>query len=94
VATGWRKSSHSHANGNCVEAAGDWRKSSHSHANGNCVEAMAGWRKSSASTNNGSCVEVATAVRVRVRDSKDPGGPVLSFTRAEWAAFTTALRGA
>jgi hypothetical protein len=28
-----------------------------------------------------------TADRVRVRDSKDPAGPVLAVTRDEWRAF-------
>lgn len=70
-----------------------WRKSSHSYANGNCVEALANWRKSSRSTYNQNCVEVATAGTVRVRDSKDPEGPELSFTRAEWADFTSSLKG-
>lgn len=37
--TGWRKSSFSSYNGNCVEVGGDYRKSSRSMANGNCVEA-------------------------------------------------------
>lgn len=27
-----------------------------------------------------------------VRDSKDPSGPVLRFTPAEWAAFTAGVR--
>jgi hypothetical protein len=36
--SGYRKSSRSHANGNCVEAGEDWRKSSRSAYNGNCVE--------------------------------------------------------
>jgi len=27
-----------------------------------------------------------------VRDSKDPAGPVLTFTAAEWTAFTDGVR--
>ena len=51
------------------------------------------WIKSSLSYANGNCVEVAglPGDSVGIRDSRDPGGPVLRFTRAEWAAF---LRGA
>jgi hypothetical protein len=47
------------------------------------------WTKSSLSTYNGNCVEVAglTEHTIRVRDSKNPGGAVLSFTQAEWDAF-------
>jgi Domain of unknown function (DUF397) len=47
------------------------------------------WAKSSRSGNNGNCVEVAFLGegRVALRDSKDPGGPALRFTRGEWAAF-------
>ncbi|MBN1174904.1 MAG: DUF397 domain-containing protein [Micromonosporaceae bacterium] len=50
------------------------------------------WRKSTRSGNGGNCVEVATNLvdtvgAVLVRDSKNPNGPVLSFTRGEWAAF-------
>src|SRR6185312_11057535 len=47
------------------------------------------WVKSSFSFANGNCVEVAglPGDSVGIRDSRDPGGPVLSFTRAEWAAF-------
>jgi len=37
---------------------------------------------------DGACVEVASAGDgVAMRDSKDQDGPVLRFTRAEWAAF-------
>jgi hypothetical protein len=47
------------------------------------------WVKSSASRSNGACVEVADLPggRVGVRHSKDPSGPVLRFTPAEWHAF-------
>jgi hypothetical protein len=47
------------------------------------------WAKSSRSGNNGNCVEVAFLGegRVALRDSKDPGGPVLRFNRGEWSAF-------
>ena len=47
------------------------------------------WRKSTRSAGQGDCVEVATNVAgvVAVRDSKDPSGPVLTFTVAEWRAF-------
>jgi hypothetical protein len=47
------------------------------------------WRKSSYSGNTGNCVEVATNVPgiVAVRDSKDPNGPRLVFTRNAWRTF-------
>jgi Domain of unknown function (DUF397) len=45
------------------------------------------WRKSTAS-NASSCVEVAFADEsVLVRNSRDPLGPILSFSREEWMAF-------
>jgi hypothetical protein len=45
------------------------------------------WRRSTAS-GSGNCVEVASADEsVLVRNSRDPFGPVLSFSLAEWAAF-------
>ncbi|HEY2724271.1 MAG TPA: DUF397 domain-containing protein [Pseudonocardiaceae bacterium] len=50
------------------------------------------WRKSSASADQ-ACVEVARGQDgVWVRDSKDPRGPVLHFTRAEWTAFLLGAR--
>ena len=63
-----------------------WRTSSYS-ANGDaCVEV--GWRTSSYSGNSGNCIEVAPAPDgVLVRDSKDPGGPTLAVTTAQWRAF-------
>lgn len=46
------------------------------------------WRKATASGANGNCVELApTTTGVAVRDSKDPHGPVLNFTKAEIAAM-------
>jgi hypothetical protein len=51
------------------------------------------WRKSSYSSSNGQCVEVASAGPViAVRDSKDPGGPVLLCSPAEMAAFITGVK--
>ncbi|MFJ1752792.1 DUF397 domain-containing protein [Kitasatospora sp. NPDC088134] len=52
------------------------------------------WVKSSYSDNGGDCVEVAptaSASHMPVRDSKDPQGPVLMFTRAEYATFVNAV---
>ncbi|GGM66036.1 DUF397 domain-containing protein [Thermopolyspora flexuosa] len=52
------------------------------------------WRKSSRSNDVGACVEVATNLPgiVAIRDSKDPDGPVLVLTRAEWPAFLASVR--
>lgn len=74
-----------------------WRKASRSgHEGGDCVEVGAlpsvsaeVWRKASRSDHHGGdCVEVAGVARaVAVRDSKDPDGPKLAFTSAEWRTF-------
>jgi predicted secreted Zn-dependent protease len=52
------------------------------------------WRKSSFSDmSGGNCVEVAfVGDMIAVRDSKDPAGPVLGYTRAEWDAFIGGVR--
>jgi len=52
------------------------------------------WVKSSLSFSNSNCAEVADLPdgRVGVRDSKDPGGPVLRFTPGEWHAFLGGVR--
>lgn len=54
--------------------------------------ATALWRKSTHSSIGG-CVEVAMqGDRVAVRDSKDPQGPILEFSRTEWRAFINGVR--
>lgn len=51
------------------------------------------WRKASGSASNGSCVEVAPIEGgVAVRDSKDPDGPILQYTDAEWLVFLNAVK--
>jgi hypothetical protein len=52
------------------------------------------WRKSSYSGTAGNCVEVAklSAGVCAVRDSKDPGGLVLTCTAQQWSALTAGLR--
>ncbi|MFB9428075.1 DUF397 domain-containing protein [Streptoalloteichus tenebrarius] len=51
------------------------------------------WRKSSYSSQTTTCVEVAAAPQgAMVRDSKNPGGPVLVFGPTEFAAFTKAVK--
>ncbi|WP_037910555.1 DUF397 domain-containing protein [Actinacidiphila yeochonensis] len=53
------------------------------------------WTKSSRSTGNGACVEVKSpeVESVVVRDSKDPRGPVLTFSPDAWASFVTDVDG-
>jgi hypothetical protein len=52
------------------------------------------WAKSSFSFSNGNCVEVAELPggSVGVRDSRDPAGPVLRFTRSGWDTFLGGAR--
>ncbi|MFE3327794.1 DUF397 domain-containing protein [Streptomyces sp. NPDC059176] len=69
-----------------------WFKSSYSgNEGGSCVEVAYAWRTSSYSNNEGGeCVEVASCPHaVHVRDSKVPGGPVLTVAPAAWASFIT-----
>jgi hypothetical protein len=51
------------------------------------------WRTATKS-GGGSCVEVASAGQgmIAVRDSKNPRGPVLLYTHAEWDAFLDGAR--
>lgn len=49
---------------------------------------MTTWRKATASDGQGQCVELADlGDTIGMRDSKDPDGPVLRFTRTEVAAW-------
>jgi hypothetical protein len=74
--------------GECVQV--EWGQST-TCSGGECVQV--GFHKATASNNNGSCVEAAICdCGVRVRDSKDQDGPVLTFTKQEWAAFTEGVR--
>ena len=60
------------------------------------------WRKSSRSTNDGACVEFAaidiatvsggSRQSVVVRDSKDPNGHVLVFSRHAWSDFIVGIK--
>ena len=46
------------------------------------------WHKGTASGHNGNCVEVAVVGNsILVRNSRDPHGSMLSFTRREWVSF-------
>ncbi|ATL68361.1 DUF397 domain-containing protein [Nocardia terpenica] len=52
------------------------------------------WFKSTRSGGSQACVEVAflDGGHTGVRDSKNPTGPALVFTSAEWDSFTNALQ--
>ncbi|MFG2305286.1 DUF397 domain-containing protein [Actinacidiphila glaucinigra] len=52
------------------------------------------WIKSRHSTADGNCVEVALLAggEVALRNSRDPHGPALVYTRAEVAAFIAGVR--
>jgi hypothetical protein len=53
------------------------------------------WRKATRSGGNGgNCVEVARNLPgiVAVRDSKDPQGPVLTFSPDDWTSFLAAVK--
>jgi hypothetical protein len=51
------------------------------------------WRKSRYSSDQGNCVEAASLTdAVAVRDSKNPDGPALVITPANWRSFTASVK--
>ncbi|MGW8974601.1 DUF397 domain-containing protein [Streptomyces platensis] len=67
-----------------------WFKSSYSGSQGgDCIEVAYDWHKSTHSGSaGGNCVEVATCPHaIHIRDSKNPGGPILTLSAATWSAF-------
>ena len=51
------------------------------------------WLKAQSSSANGACVEIAkVAGKIAIRDSKDPDGPILVYTPAEFRAFLSGAR--
>lgn len=64
-----------------------WIKARKSNSQGNCAE-MAPWIKSTRTAADGQCVEMREGrLGVQVRDSKNPDGARLYFTRDEFAAW-------
>jgi uncharacterized protein DUF397 len=51
------------------------------------------WRRGSR-CESGACIEVACVDdEFMIRDSKKPGGPILTFSRAEWQTFVAGVNG-
>ena len=50
------------------------------------------WRVASR-CQGGACVQVAPSGKmIAIGDSKNSGGPILTYTRAEWSAFVAGIR--
>ena len=51
------------------------------------------WIKAAGSASTGNCVQARdTENGVQLRDSKDPTGPVLTFTPTEWDVFVAGVK--
>ncbi|WP_405721586.1 DUF397 domain-containing protein [Streptomyces sp. NBC_00046] len=73
-----------------MSTALEWFKSSYSgDEGGQCLEVAYEWRKSSYSGDEGgACVEIAAhTAAIHIRDSKNPGGPVLTVAPTTWSDF-------
>ncbi len=66
-----------------------WKSSSERGLNVTVSERNVGlWRKSSHSGGGNDCVEIAMIHKhAAVRDSKNPAGPRLEFSSAQWTRF-------
>ncbi len=43
--------------------------------------------------NSGACIQIAShGEQIVIGDSKNPAGPILTYTRSEWAAFVDGIR--
>ena len=87
----WTRASACSAGGQCVEVA--FRKASACTGTATCIEV--GFHKATASSQGMNCVEVDCHCEedfVLVRDSKDPDGPRLRFSWAEFEAFKAGVR--
>ena len=43
--------------------------------------------------NGGACIRVAShGEQIVIGDSKNPGGPILTYSRSEWTAFVDGIR--
>jgi hypothetical protein len=72
-----------------------WRKSSYSNGGTTgCVEVGAWCKSSHSNGGSGGCVEVGSATAgVRVRDTTDRAGAVLTVTTAAWRTLLSEIRG-
>ena len=66
----------------------------HEHLHVHSIPSEVRWRKSSASNPTGNCVELAELAggTIAVRNSRQPSGPVLIYSRAEIAAFLSGVQ--